>query len=31
MKSREGSASVANSRASRSRRGGKKGKSCQST
>ena len=31
MKSREDSVSVANSRASKSRRGGKKGRSCQST
>ena len=29
MKSKEASSSVANSRASRSRLGGKKGKSCQ--
>ena len=31
MKSKESSLSVANSRASKSRRGGKKGRSCQST
>ena len=31
MKSKEDSVSVASSRASRSQRGGKKGRSCQST